>query len=923
MHRTSHPRLVDTFERSRVLAALNRPGGGIVEVAAEPGMGKSRIVVDVDRVAREQGLQVRCLRFGRFGPTAPAAADAVRSRVDAAHRLWAVATGCEVSREAEPAVVRQTPPPGKRVLLVDDAHWGDQRTLDLLEGMIEETADPREGDLLVVLTHRPRQSSRQLRTMLAVGVERGVVERIELAPFTLAQSADLVGLSADDEWLDRLHRESEGVPLYLLALAYMYLARSTTEPDPFGAQIPRQVAALLSGELATLGPAEAAMLRAGAVLGDRFELEAVTDVAGLAHDEALAAVTELVRRDVVRETEQQTVFAFRHRLLRQVVYVELEVDARAQVHRAALEVLEGRGAGVVQRAVHLERLADRRRPEDVQVLVTAARECKVGDPDAAARFLEAALRGRNRPERRAELILLLAKTLAGVRLVQARDVLLPLLGEHSGASSTTRAQAVAFSATLDALSGRATEADAVIASELAALPDDPPPAVAELLLARGLIALTTGGTVGTTDIDLAFRLARRHGSGPAQVVALVLRAYRGAVECARSGVDGAENQALWNPPAVAIDRLADAGVDPGTLVLLGWSEVLVSRQAQAERHLRRAAAVVESRGPRLLAPLANICLSVVLQRRGRHAEAGQAAAVAHRTALELDAGQFVEVARALQAQCGEQQDGGAGVAGISTLPMGQGWLGLNAATFLASAGELDSDIRRSVALIIHNGGGRDLPDLPAILRPRCYEVLTLETLAQGEGPSVAAEWADRAHEAAEALDLPCQRAYALLARAHLTRARGDLMGAAELYRRAGGLFGASEMNGAQARAFGHAAECATEAGQVDYARSLLVLAKAMARQCGAGQVYLRLDAQLRDLDAPARTEVAEADTALNVLTEREREIAGIAGQGKRTKDIAAQLSLSPRTVDVHLGRIYRKLNIESRAELARIVAEAS
>lgn len=917
MDRGRHPRLVDTFERSRVFAALYRLGGGFVEIAAEPGMGKSRIIVDVDRAAREMGLPVRCLRFNPAKQAFRVAR--VLSRADSANQLWAAATGCAAVPEEAPAGGPSSG--GKRVLLIDDAHYADQHTLDLLEGLADEQDDPRDGDVLVVLTHRPRQSPRQLRTLLALGVENEKVERIELPPFTLAQAADLVGLSSDDDWLDTLHRESAGVPLYLLALAYTYLARSTTEPDPFGAQIPRQVAALISGELATLGPAEATLLRAGAVLGDRFELDAATDVAGLAHDEALASVTELVRRDVLRETERQTVFAFRHRLLRQVVYVDLDVDARAQVHRAALEVLEEQDAGVVQRAVHLERLAHRRRPEDVQVLVAAARELMAGEPDTAARFLEAALRGRNQPARRGELILLLAKALAGTRPAEARDVLVPLLGERAGTTVATRAQAVALCATLDALSGRATEADGMIASELAELPEDPPAAVAELLLARGLIALTFGHSVAAADVDTAFRLARRHGSGASLAVALVLRAYRGAVECTGADAEGVADHTLYDPPAAALDRTADA--DPGALVLLGWSELLVSRPGPAERHLRRAAAVVDSRGPRPLAPLVNICLSVLLQRRGMYAEGSEAAATAHRIAVELDAAPLAEIAKALELQCGAHQEGGTAVGAISTLPMGRGWLGVNAATFLASAGELDSDLRRSVALIIHNGGGRDLPDLPAILRPRCYEVLTLEALVHNEPHSVAEDWADRAHQAAAALDLACQRAYALLARAHLTRAQGDPEAAAELYRRAGGLFGSAAMIGAQARAFSHAAECAREAGQVDYARSLLVLAKAMARQCGAGKVYLRLDAQLRDLDAPSADEETAGETTLGALTDREREIAGIAGQGKRTKEIAAQLSLSPRTVDVHLGRIYRKLNIESRAELARIVAEAS
>jgi DNA-binding CsgD family transcriptional regulator len=63
-----------------------------------------------------------------------------------------------------------------------------------------------------------------------------------------------------------------------------------------------------------------------------------------------------------------------------------------------------------------------------------------------------------------------------------------------------------------------------------------------------------------------------------------------------------------------------------------------------------------------------------------------------------------------------------------------------------------------------------------------------------------------------------------------------------------------------------------------------------------------------------------AESELAVLTGRERQIAQLAATGRASRDIAAQLSLSPRTVDTHLSRVYRKLNLPSRAALASLVA---
>jgi DNA-binding CsgD family transcriptional regulator len=63
-----------------------------------------------------------------------------------------------------------------------------------------------------------------------------------------------------------------------------------------------------------------------------------------------------------------------------------------------------------------------------------------------------------------------------------------------------------------------------------------------------------------------------------------------------------------------------------------------------------------------------------------------------------------------------------------------------------------------------------------------------------------------------------------------------------------------------------------------------------------------------------------APPALAKLTARQREIARLAGTGATTRLIARQLSVSPRTIDAHLARIYRLLGVPSRAGLAAVVA---
>jgi DNA-binding CsgD family transcriptional regulator len=62
---------------------------------------------------------------------------------------------------------------------------------------------------------------------------------------------------------------------------------------------------------------------------------------------------------------------------------------------------------------------------------------------------------------------------------------------------------------------------------------------------------------------------------------------------------------------------------------------------------------------------------------------------------------------------------------------------------------------------------------------------------------------------------------------------------------------------------------------------------------------------------------AATDGARGPLTAREREIADLAAAGRTSREIAAQLVLSARTVDAHLRNIYAKLGVRSRVELAK------
>jgi DNA-binding CsgD family transcriptional regulator len=56
------------------------------------------------------------------------------------------------------------------------------------------------------------------------------------------------------------------------------------------------------------------------------------------------------------------------------------------------------------------------------------------------------------------------------------------------------------------------------------------------------------------------------------------------------------------------------------------------------------------------------------------------------------------------------------------------------------------------------------------------------------------------------------------------------------------------------------------------------------------------------------------------LSETESVVAGLAARGRRNAEIARELQVSPKTVESHLTRIYRKVGVRSRTELAALLA---
>jgi DNA-binding CsgD family transcriptional regulator len=189
--------------------------------------------------------------------------------------------------------------------------------------------------------------------------------------------------------------------------------------------------------------------------------------------------------------------------------------------------------------------------------------------------------------------------------------------------------------------------------------------------------------------------------------------------------------------------------------------------------------------------------------------------------------------------------------------------------------------------------------------------------------SAAAAHADQAAALAKATPLAGPRAAAGRAQALVALARGETARAVELARAA--VADAERVDGALDAARGRLIAGRALAG-VDRESALheLGAAERAAERAGAARVR---DEALRDQRRLGRRvgrggERAPAEDGVPALSAREREVAGLVADGRTNREIAARLFLSEKTIETVLSRVFRKLGVRSRVEVAARVASA-
>ena len=349
-----------TVGRTDTLAALDgaltqasEGAAQLVLLAGEAGIGKTRMAHELADRARERGHRVlwgECvpLQAGEL-PYAPVVA-ALRGRgaetgvaldrlltelreggangptPQAPARLFELLLGA-LGRLAE-----TTP----TVLVIEDIHWADHATQDLLRFLARNLRDER---LLLLATLRTDEAAPPaLRELLAELARSARVERLELTPLTAEdtalQVAGIVGVDGDAALAEWVHARAEGNPYFAEELL---AARVGGEP---GIALPDSLRDVLLTRMAGLDGTPRQVLLVAAAAGRDIGHELLARATGLDAAALGAALRELVAAHVLVCDAASERYRFRHALAGEAVYAELLPPERRALHASIARALE-------------------------------------------------------------------------------------------------------------------------------------------------------------------------------------------------------------------------------------------------------------------------------------------------------------------------------------------------------------------------------------------------------------------------------------------------------------------------------------------------------------------------------------------------------------------------------------------------------
>ena len=908
-----------------------------VLVGGEAGVGKTRLVEEFCHALAGEPVRVlvgRCLELGEeglpFAPFAGALRELLRAEGpaifdgrerefasllpelgpppdfgDARRGLLLESVGALFARLSEPHPV---------VLVLEDLHWADRSTRDLIGFLVRSARLPQ---LLLIATYRTDELQRghPLRPFLAEldrvrGVQRLELDRLD-RDGTAAMLANLLGAEPDAPVVDSINDRTQGNPFFIEQFA--------AAADPACSDIPTSLRDLLLSRVDLLPEPAQRVLRVAAVGGTRFGHELLARVAGVDEPALESALRAIVATQLV-VVDPDGGYEFRHALVREAVHDDLLPGEHARMHARYAEAVEAEP----------QLVAMGRAPAEIAHHWYAAH-----DPPRA---LVSAKRAADEAGRRfayAEQARLLDRVLELWEQVPDPERLLDichfdLLEEAALVAIDSGEYKRALTLTRVALGDLDAGAE--------------PMRAARLLVRRAKLLRNAGTSDGIAEAHEAHRLlaAVPRGAGRARLLADVASVLAGSdAELAGTMAQEAIAEAadLGDLSAQVSAEITYARVCAGHIPS---ADALPSMHSAADR--ARAAGDL----PGLTRALVNISDS--LFELGRYEEsaaaAGEGVPHADRVGIGRTTGVFLLAnhAEALIA-LGRWDEADARLAEAARLdPLGTlalPWLRLRGRLRLARGHEgAEALLIRAVSFLgrpfLHTEDRIALLDLRLLLALDAGDAAAALAAARAgvteptllERPRYAWPMLAAAARAANGADdvvhgiraaaarlprrYPAEEAHATLVAALLDGGQHRWAEAVAASRADGQRYPLAQalldLAEAQAADRGAAAETLGEAARIATALSavpLLAAADTLAR---------RLGVRPTGPDRPAAPPAAGTE----ILTPREREVLRLVAEGQSNSRIAARLYISPKTASVHVSRIIAKLEVTNRVEAAAV-----
>jgi len=389
---------------NRLIDQTRSGQGQVALVCGEAGVGKSRLVAEAKAYAATQGfllLQGNCFPTDLTYPYAPLL-DLLRSLL-ASNPAETLAAAVEaLARDSFPLLPELVPdqtiplprlePEQERrrlfavlatffihlsahspvLLIVEDAHWSDDTSLDFLHTLARRcTSQP----LLLLVTYRHDETHPPLRSWLAQLNRERLVQQIQLVPLSRNDVDTMLSAIFDQrhtafdmrrflhgELLDALSILTEGNPFFveetlsslIAAGDIFYIQGYWNRKSLREVHIPRSVQDAVQQRTERLSQEARYVLTLAAVAGRHFDFALLQRLTRYDENQLLLAMKELVSTQLVIE-ESAEQFAFRHALTRQAIYTHLLTRERTVLHRAIAETMEQFPPAALD--AHLENLA--------------------------------------------------------------------------------------------------------------------------------------------------------------------------------------------------------------------------------------------------------------------------------------------------------------------------------------------------------------------------------------------------------------------------------------------------------------------------------------------------------------------------------------------------------------------------------------